>query len=112
MLYNCHLKKRPFNSIKSGKKTIEIRLNDEKRKQFKIGDFIEFENLETKEKILTEIINLHRFNNFEELYNSFDKSLLGYNENDEASPKDMQKYYSLEDEKKYGVLGIEIKIKK
>ena len=35
---------------------------------------------------------------------------LGYNYNQEASYKDMEKYYSKEEQNKYGVLGIEIKL--
>ena len=34
---------------------------------------------------------------------------MGYKENDVADPKDMEKYYSKEEQEKYGVLGIEIK---
>ena len=48
---------------------------------------------------------------FEELYKHFDKESLGYNKDDIANPKDMEKYYSIEEQNKYGVLGIEIKIK-
>ena len=39
----------------------------------------------------------------------FDKVSLGYDENEIADPKDMEKYYSKEKQKKYGVLGIKIK---
>ena len=35
-------------------------------------------------------------NNFEELYKKFDKVLLGYKENEDASPNDMNIYYSKE----------------
>jgi len=31
MLHKIHLKKEPFEKIKNGRKTIELRLNDEKR---------------------------------------------------------------------------------
>ena len=62
-------------------------------------------------KILTEVINLHKYKTFEELYKHFYKESLGYNKDDIANPKDMEKYYSIEEQNKYGVLGIEIKIK-
>ena len=35
----------PFDSIKSGRKTVEMRLNDEKRQLIKIGDRIRFVNV-------------------------------------------------------------------
>lgn len=37
MIHNMRLNPSPFEAIRSGKKTIEIRLNDEKRKQVKVG---------------------------------------------------------------------------
>ena len=37
-----NLHKAPFQMIKSGAKTIELRLYDEKRKKIKAGDIIEF----------------------------------------------------------------------
>ena len=42
MLHKMKLKESPFERIKNGTKTIEFRLYDEKRKQIKIGDKIEF----------------------------------------------------------------------
>ena len=104
MLHEMKLQNGPFNSIKNGKKTIELRLYDEKRQKVKIKDKIEFTNILNNEKILTEVINLHK-------YKTFDKESLGYNKDDIANPKDMEKYYSIEEQNKYGVLGIEIKIK-
>ena len=56
----------PFELIKNGTKTIEIRLNDEKRSLIKEGDIIEFENRITKEKLKTKVIKLYKFDNFEE----------------------------------------------
>ena len=107
--HKMKLQNDPLNKIKSGKKTIELRLTDEKRQLLKIKDLIEFTNIETLEKIITEIEDLYKFSSFEELYEKLDKKLLGYNENEIADPKDMEKYYSKEKQKKYGVLGIKIK---
>lgn len=38
MKYEMKLNNEPFNSIKSGMKTIEMRLNDEKRQKLNVGD--------------------------------------------------------------------------
>ncbi len=95
--------------IKLGIKTIEMRLNDEKRSLIKIGDFIEFENKDTHEKLTCEVINIYKYSSFEELYKHHDKSSLGYFENEEAKPSDMNVYYPQERIDQYGVLGIEIK---
>ncbi len=99
----------PYVNIKNGTKTIELRLNDDKRQLLKIKDLIEFTNKETLEQMLVEIQNLYHYPSFDELYKHFDKVSMGYKENDVADPKDMEKYYSKEEQEKYGVLGIEIK---
>lgn len=109
MKYNMNLNNEPFNQIKAGTKTIEIRLNDEKRQLLKEKDLIEFTNRTTLETILVEIVKLHQFANFDELYKHFDKVSLGYDEDDIADSKDMEKYYSKEEQERYGVVGIEIK---
>ena len=111
MKYNMNLNNRPFKSIKEGTKTIELRLNDEKRSLLKVGDEIEFTNRDTNEKLSVDIISLHKYPSFEELYKHFDKVEMGYNKDDIAEPKDMEAYYSKEEQDKYGVLGIEIRKK-
>lgn len=110
MIHKMNLNNNPFEHIKNGTKTIELRLNDEKRQLLKTRDLIEFTNRLTLEKIVVEIINLHKYPTFEELYKHFDKISLGYDQNTEANPSDMEEYYSKEEQAKYGVLGIEIKV--
>ena len=109
MKYNMNLNNEPFNRIKDGTKTIEMRLNDEKRQLLKEKDFIEFTNRTTLETILVEIVKLYKYPNFEELYKHFDKVSLGYDKDDIADPKDLKRYYSKEQQEKYGVIGIEIR---
>ena len=108
MLHKMNLHNEPYNKIKEGTKTIELRLNDEKRQLLNEKDLIEFTNRITLEKLLVEIEHLYKYNSFEELYKHFDKISLGYNK-EEADPKDMEKYYKKEEQEKYGVLGIKIK---
>lgn len=110
MKHVMRLHNEPFCSIKSGSKTIELRLYDEKRRLLQVGDVLEFENRITKEKIETKILALHQYPSFEELYKHFDKISLGYLEDEEANPTDMSKYYSEEEQEKYGVVGIEIQL--
>jgi len=110
MIHKMRLHKEPFELIENGTKTIELRLYDEKRQLIKRNDIIEFENRTTQKIIKTQVINLHIYNNFEELYKNFNKVSLGYKENEEANPKDMELYYSKEEQSKYGVVGIEINL--
>ncbi|MBQ7140066.1 MAG: ASCH domain-containing protein [Bacilli bacterium] len=110
MKHEMRLHNEPFELIKNGTKTIELRLNDEKRQLINIGDVIEFENRTTLEKISVKVINLHKYNSFEDLYKHFDKISMGYSEDEEANPKDIEKYYSKEEQNKYDVVGIEMKL--
>lgn len=100
----------PFEMIKSGKKTIELRLYDEKRQKIKIGDTIVFTDHTTGEIFHTTVAKLHRFDTFNELYRSLPLLKCGYTvENvDDAKPSDMDQFYSLEEQNKYGVVGIEL----
>ena len=112
MIHNMKLNDKPFNKIKEGTKTIELRLLDEKRKLLNIKDIIEFTNIITNEKISAEVLDLYKYNSFEELFKHFDKISFGYEEDEEANPKDMEEYYSKEEQEKYGVVGIKIKVLK
>ncbi len=109
MHHKMNLRNDPFERIKSGTKTLELRLLDEKRQQIQIGDTIEFTNRTTQEQLTAVVKKLHKFNNFEELFNSFDKVKMGYKLEEKASYKDMEQYYPLEEQQKYGVVAIEIK---
>jgi len=100
----------PFNQIKNGSKTIESRLNDEKRRDFKVGDLIKiYKRPDESEFLNVEIINLHITENFIELFNSFPSSSFG-GESTEDLVKSIYQYYSKDDEEKYGVVGVELKL--
>lgn len=109
-VHNMKLAPAPFAMIKSGQKTIELRLFDEKRQKIKSGDTIAFTNTATGEKLTATVVKLHRFDSFVELYSTLPLLKCGYTvENfDKAAPSDMKQYYSSEEEKRYGVVGIEL----
>ncbi|MGN1112699.1 MAG: ASCH domain-containing protein [Acutalibacteraceae bacterium] len=113
MKHRMKLNPSPFTMIKSGEKTIELRLNDEKRQKIKIGDEIEFENTDDSTQVLNaKVLNLYKFCSFEELYKSLPLLKCGYTSDDvcTAKPSDMERYYSAEQQKKYGVVGIELEL--
>lgn len=109
-IYLYTLYDKPFASIASGRKDIEMRLYDEKRKEIQIGDYIEFSKLDGSKKILTKVLALHIFDTFDDLYRAFNKERLGYLSDEDASPSDMEQYYSIDKILKNKVVGIEIKI--
>ena len=107
MIHKMKLQENPFERIKNGTKTVEFRLFDEKRKQIKIGDQIEFSKLpDLEEKILVEVLDLYREESFEKLF----KKLFTDEEEIVEKVKGMNRFYSKEDQDKYGVLGIKIKV--
>lgn len=99
-----------FLAIAEGWKTIEMRLNDEKRRLLKLGDLIVFTNKETEEKAIVEINELKAFPSFEELYASYPKRAIGYRDDEKADPRDMLDYYREEDIQKWGALAIGVKL--
>ena len=112
MLHNMKLKHAPFEMIKSGQKTIELRLYDEKRQLINVGDEIVFTNTVTGETLQTKVLKLHRFDSFADLYKSLTLLKCGYTRENvgSASPADMEQYYSVDEQNKCGVIGIQIKV--
>lgn len=111
MLHKMKLRIEPFEKIKNGSKTIELRLNDEKRQLVQVGDFIEFSMLENPEETITvRVTALHRFDSFNELYATLPKEKLGYRVDETPDPNHMDTYYPREKQARYGVLGIEIEV--
>lgn len=115
MTHYMTLNPTPFDNIYNGNKTIELRLNDDKRKRININDIILFQHRDNREKTITaRVTKLYSFNTFEELYNKLTLSKCGYTKDSIKTAKadDMLAYYSREQQEKYGVLGIEFEIKK
>ena len=110
MTHFMQLQPAPFEMIKDGSKTIELRLFDEKRQKIQIGDTILFTNTENQEALSVKVLELFVFDSFETLYSQLPLTDCGYTKEDidTASPDDMNAYYPKETQQKYGVVGIRI----
>ena len=99
-----------FNCINNGTKKIEIRLNDEKRKNIKIGDEIVFEDLDNQDrKVRVKVTNLYYEDTFDDLLDKFDVSIFGdQNTTRQELIEALNNIYSKEEQKKYGIVGIGI----
>lgn len=107
MLHKMKLQESPFERIKNGTKTVEFRLYDEKRRKIKIGDQIEFSKLpDLQETILVDVLDLYREDTFENLF----KKLFTDEDEIKKETKSMYQYYSPDEEKQYGVVGIKISL--
>lgn len=112
LCYQMKLQPEYYNYILNGTKKIELRLNDEKRKNIKIGDKIKFlKEPELQESFMATVINLYKCDSFDELFKHFDISLLAdRNMTKEKLICDLEKFYTKEKQRKYGVIGIEISL--
>ena len=111
MTHTLNLHPQPFALIADGRKTIELRLCDEKRSQIQVGDTLVFTHSDDSTQTLTaKVTALHRFPDFAALYAALPLDKCGYlpEELPTASPEDMNLYYSAEKQAIYGVVGIEI----
>lgn len=110
MLHSMRLQPGPFRRIASGRKTIELRLWDEKRRLLRPGDEIEFSCIaDESQKLRARVVALHRFADFAALYRILPLDRCGYAPEAlaEANPRDMEVYYTPAQQKQYGVVGIE-----
>ena len=115
MEHNMKLNPSPFEMIKAGIKTIELRLYDEKRRTISVGDTISFVNTEdTNDTLCVCVEDLFVFESIDELYQNLPLLECGYTEETvrTASPSDMEAYYSKEKQAQYGVIGIKISLRK
>ena len=113
MTYIMQLHEDPFLMVKEGTKTIELRLNDEKRRRIRVGDCITFLNRENSAQTLTaRVVARYPCADFEELYANLPLEKCGYTAENvaSASARDMDVYYTVEEQKKYGAVGIEIEV--
>ncbi len=100
----------PFDAIKSGRKTIESRLYDEKRQQIKLGDQIIFTNRENpKQQVSVRVVGLLRYRTFHDLFIHNNPAKFG-GESVQWLEKQIGEFYSLDDQFENGVVGIEFEI--
>jgi ASC-1-like (ASCH) protein len=113
MEHIMNLQFEPLQMIRNGQKTIELRLYDEKRQRIFIGDTIKFTNIENTSDFLHVVVrDMYLFDSFKELYRNLPLLECGYTKDniESANERDMEQYYSKEQQAKYGVVGIKISV--
>ena len=113
--HDMSLREAPFRGVAMGQKTVELRLFDPKRQATRVGDTIRFSLIGTNESVSAQVLGVHYFPTFEALYcellPAMGKAALGYGDGEHPDPADMLKYYSKDAVARWGVVGIEIKLK-
>lgn len=109
MTHKMNLQDKYFDFIKNGTKRIELRLNDEKRQQIKIGDSIEFSN--EKDKFTAKVIGLLKYQDFKTLFNDFGIEILADRTMTKQELLDvLSEFYTPEKQEKFGVIGIRVEL--
>ena len=68
-VHEMHLADEPFDKIVSGKKTVEVRLNDEKRREISSGDIIIFyRKSHISDMCAVTVVDLRNYKNFSEIF--------------------------------------------
>lgn len=102
-----------YDAIINGKKRVEIRLNDEKRKTIKIGDVITFRRADKLEESFDAIvIDLLYYSTFKDIIDDLDIELIANREADKEDLKALlSKFYTPDKEEEYGVVGIKFELR-
>lgn len=100
-----------FEQIRDGKKTIEGRLNKGDFGKMEIGQIVRWTNENKHDYVDTKIINIRHYKSFEEYLRTetLIKCLPDVNSIEEGVDI-YHRFYSVEDENKYGVLAIELEL--
>ena len=100
-VHEMRLADAPFDMIKSGKKSVEVRLTDEKRRQISVGDVI----------IFCRKSGIRHYKNFLELFSAESLAAAGCENMTAAqAAQSMYQYYTAEQESVFGALAIEIEL--
>ena len=111
-MFIMKVKEEYFEKIKMGAKIYEVRLLDEKRKQFKINDTILLKKEpELFEGIVIRIVDIKYFNSFYEMAERLSLKDIGFENKTAKEVEEIyHSFYSEEDEKKYGVVAFKMEV--
>lgn len=97
-----------FDQTSRGEKTIEVRLNDKKRKLVKVGDDIVFEKLPARKEFLTvKVDGIRTFASIEDMLDEYGPSKLG-----NLCKDSLARIYSMDDIKEVGLICFEFSFKR
>ena len=100
-----------YNFILKGTKRIELRLFDEKRQKIKLGDIITVINAQTNEEFEVKVVGLLHYETFEDLFLDYDIEVLADKSmTKEELKNELEKFYPIEKQKQYSVLGIRVEL--
>ena len=112
-IFVLHLNHEYFEKIKAGTKTVELRLNDAKRKKYEVGNILEFVSRNDEAlRFKATITAMYYFANIRDAVESVGKTHLGFDARltiDKIEDIYLT-FYKQEEIEKNGVMAIEIKV--
>lgn len=109
--YVVNVGKKPFKKIKNGKKTVDLRLNDLRRNNIKVGDKIVFRLNNSNKQVLARVIDCKKFADFPDLVKYYGREKCGFlKKTIEQASAIMRKFYKEEEIKELGVIGFEFEL--
>lgn len=109
MIHNMNVKTKYYKLLKSGIKTIELRLYDEKRKKIKVKDEILFsDTADVSDNFKAVVIALHKAEDFNALCDRILPVQAGFTSKEELI-NTLNDFYTPEKQQQFGVVGIEVK---
>ncbi|MBO5284457.1 MAG: hypothetical protein J6B00_01125 [Alphaproteobacteria bacterium] len=94
-----------YNKILGGQRKIDIRPYTKGLHQLRVGDTIEYVNLETKSAISREVKGIALFDNFDTLINLLDPQMIGYSNREEIRLR-IERMYSRREQCEFGVCAL------
>lgn len=108
MEMKVHLHPDVFEIVRLGKKDIEVRINDEKRRKLKVGDTLVFlKRPNDDEEIRAKVVGLEYYDYFNTLVDNYEMGRIYLsNYTKEEYLEEMKRFYTREEQEKYGVVAI------
>lgn len=99
-----------WHRVAAGTKTVEIRLNDAKRRRLRVGDAVTFVNLTTGALLVRHVAALTVFSSFGALYRHYPPVSVGSDPTDSVGQMVAETYqiYTPAQELEHGVVAIEL----
>ncbi len=109
-IHDMRLADQAFQKIKSGSKSLELRVGDDKRRAVARGHLIRFHDMDRSQSILVEVLEVLEYEDFFQLYLDLDPGQMGYGPQDQPDPRHMYAIYppALIEEK--GALAFRIRL--
>lgn len=94
-----------YNKILGGQRKIDIRPYIVPLQSLQVNDIIEYQNIESGNTVLREVKGIALFSDFETLIRLLPPEMIGYSDREEIRVR-VERAYSVEEQKKYGVCAL------